>query len=61
MSRILVVVLLILLCVPNAFLLSALARSSRGETSREAKIGLRFISTVLVFDFLFSIGGVILW
>lgn len=61
MSRALIAVLLILLCVPNAFLLSALARSSKGETSREAKLGLRFISSVLVLDFLFSIGGVILW
>lgn len=61
MIRSWIMVVLILLCVANIFLLCALVYCGRGKTDKATKIGFSFMAAVLVLDMLFSVGGVVLW
>lgn len=55
------VVLVILLCSANVFLLCALAYCGRGKKDKPTRIGFSFMAAVLVLDILLSVGGVVLW
>lgn len=57
----LITILLILLVVANLFLLGVLAYSRKGKKDATTKIGLGFMSMVIVCNIIFSVGGYFLW
>ncbi len=57
----LITILLILLVIANLFLLGVLAYSRKGKKDTTTKIGLSFMSMVIVCNIIFSVGGYFLW
>lgn len=57
----LLIVLLALLVIANMFLLGVLAYSRKGKKDAATKIGLGFVSIVIVCNIIFSVGGCFLW
>ena len=55
------IVLLTLLCAANIIMLIALACTSKESMNKSTKIAYGFMSTVLVMDIAFALGGVFLW
>lgn len=55
------IVLLTLLCAANIIMLFALACTSKENMSKQTKIAYGFMSTVLIMDIAFAIGGYALW
>lgn len=60
MFRFLIAAFLGLLMAANLFVLVAL-NSGKGNQTRETKMGICFLSAVIVFNIVFSLGGVLLW
>ena len=55
------IVLLTLLCAANIIMLIALACTSKESMNKSTKIAYGFMSTVLIMDIAFAIGGYALW
>lgn len=57
----LITILLVLLVLANLFLLGVLEYSRKGKKDAATKIGLGFMSIVIVCNIIFSVGGCFLW
>ncbi len=55
------IVLLTLLCAANIIMLIALVCTSKENMNKSTKIAYGFMSTVLIMDIAFALGGVFLW
>ena len=57
----LITILLVLLVVANLFLLGVLTYSRKDKKDAATKIGLGFMSMIIVYNIIFSVGGYFLW